>query len=531
MSAPADTPPPRDGKSPEAAPAPDHVGPAETPVLSLEDRKAERQRQRAAEIGDISPQQAKLLRMEARRQSGNRIRNGRTRAPDPLLAPGGEVPPLPQVAAPSAPAPVPPSAPAVAPVGPVRRDMDDDDGFQPRPGARLTNPLRRPARAARARARHWGVLVTFLLLVVLPTGVTAWYLWERASPRYASSVGFSVRTEEAASAASLLGGLVGMGGNSSSSDTDILYRYIQSQEIVEKIDARLDLRGLWAKGDPDCDPIFAYHSPGTIEDLVGYWQGMVAVYNDSSTGLLDVEVQAFTPEDAQAISQAIFEESQRLINQLSDIAQSDKTRLAREELDESIERLKDARAALTQFRNVNQLVDPEANLQTQMGLLGRLQDQLAQALIELDLLRESAADDDPRVGQAMDRVDVIQARIADERANLGLGRGTSTEGDPDAAPEDASGGTAFADLVGDYEKLQVDQEFAQRAYIAAMASYDGALAESRQQSRYLAAHVEPTLAQRAEYPQRWELTLLTALFASLAWMMLTLAAYAFRDRR
>jgi capsular polysaccharide transport system permease protein len=316
-------------------------------------------------------------------------------------------------------------------------------------------------------------------------------------------------------------------GGSSSSDTDILYRYIQSQEIVRAVDAKLDLRTLWSKGDPERDPVFTYHPPGTIEDLVDYWARVVSVYNDSATGLLDIEVQAFTPEDAQAVATAIYEESQTLINQLSDIALADKTELARQELDEAIERLKDARAGLTQFRNINQIVDPAASLQRQMGLQARLEEQLAQTLIELDLLRQTASDDDPRVEQALDRVDVIQARIADERAKLGLGRGTNGEEAPAPNPESE----AFANLLGDYERLQVDQEFAQQAYIAAMATYDSALAEGRQQSRYLAAHVEPTLAERADYPQRWQLTLLTALFATLAWMMLTLGAYAFRDRR
>jgi capsular polysaccharide transport system permease protein len=151
------------------------------------------------------------------------------------------------------------------------------------------------------------------------------------------------------------------------------------------------------------------------------------------------------------------------------------------------------------------------------------------------MLRESASDDDPRVQQAMDRVDVIQARIADERANLGMGAGrpaqqSSEDGTTTDADADPSG-EAFADVVGDYERLQVDQEFAQQAYVAARAGYDSALAESRQQSRYLAAHITPTLAERAEYPQRWELTLLTLLFATLTWIMLTLGAYALRDRR
>jgi capsular polysaccharide transport system permease protein len=388
------------------------------------------------------------------------------------------------------------------------------------------------AGPARTRGRHLAVLLSFLLVVVLPTAAAAWYLWERAAPRYVSSVGFSVRTEENGSAMELLGGMMALGSGSSSSDTDILYRFIQSQEIVRAVDERLDLRTMWAKGDPEVDPIFAYHPPGTIEDLHDHWQRMVAVYNDGGTGLLDVEVQAFAPEDARAIAQAIYEESQALVNRLSSIAQEDTTRLAREELDESVERLKEARAALTRFRNETQIVDPQTSLQSQMGLLSQLEQQLAQALIELDLLRQGTSADDPRVTEAQARVDVIEARMEEERAKLGLGRpggaAPAPDGGPGLAPEN---GTAFADLVGQYEGLMVDQEFAQQAYVAALAAYDGALAESRHQSRYLAAHVEPSLAERADLPHRMSMTMLTALFGLLAWVMLTLMGYALRDRR
>jgi capsular polysaccharide transport system permease protein len=251
---------------------------------------------------------------------------------------------------------------------------------------------------------------------------------------------------------------------------------------------------------------------------------MVSVFNDASTGLVDIEVQAFAPEDARAIAQAIYEESQTLINRLSDIAQEDRTRNAREELDEAVERLKVAREALTRFRNETQIVDPISALQGQMGILTQLEAQLAQTLIDLDLLRQSGGESDPRIEQALARVEVIEARMTEERQKLGFGRDAGAAGSE-------GGGAAFADLVGEYERLAVDQQFAEQAYIAAMASYDAALAEARQQSRYLAAHVEPTLAERAEYPRRWMVTMLTALFALLAWTLLALAGYALRDRR
>lgn len=370
----------------------------------------------------------------------------------------------------------------------------------------------------RARPRHWIVLISFCLLVALPSCVTAWYLWARAADRYTSTVGFSIRTEEIGSAIELLGGVAELSG-SSTSDTEILYQFIQSQVLVRTVDQALDLRDLWAKGDPQTDPVFTYHPPGTIEDLVAYWRRMVKVYNDD-TGLLELHVQAFTPEDARAIAQMIYDESSQMINRLSAIARDDATRYARDELDRSVERLKSARTALTRFRNRTQIVDPSASVQSQMGLLSSLQLQLAQSLIDLDILRQTTRSGDPRIEKYERRVGVIENRIRHEREKLGLG---VDQQNPQTNP--------FADLVGEYERLAVDREFAEQSYTAALAAYDAAQAEARRQSRYLAAHIAPTLAESSEHPHRWTLQLLVTMFAFLAWAIAVLAAYAIRDRR
>ena len=378
--------------------------------------------------------------------------------------------------------------------------------------------MRAPARPARLRGRHVAIVLSFLIMVAAPVAGAGWYLWERAADRYASYAGFSVRTEEVGSAIELLGGVADLSG-SSSSDTDILYKFMQSQEIVRAVDARLDLRALWAKGDPEVDPIYAYHPPGTIEDLVAYWERMVSVYNDSGTGLIDLEVQAFAAEDATAVAKAIYDESADLVNRLSQIAQEDATRYAREELETAVERLKNAREAVTRFRNRTQIVDPAASIQSQMGLMASLEAQLAETLIDLDILRQTTAASDPRITQAERRVEVIEARMAEERRKLGIGA------------EGEEGDTAFADLVGEYERLIVDQEFAEQSYTAALVAFDSAVAESQRQSRYLAAHVRPTMAERAEYPQRIAVLALVALFTGLIWSFLVLAGYALKDRR
>jgi capsular polysaccharide transport system permease protein len=381
--------------------------------------------------------------------------------------------------------------------------------------------VRPPAKVAKLKFRHWGAVASFFLFVAAPTALTWWYVTERALDRYVSTAAFSVRSEDASSAFELLGGVIDVGA-SSSSDTDILFDFIQSQEMVELIDARVDLRALWAKGDPEQDPIFAYHPPGTIEDMVDFWNSRVSIYNDTSTGIMDLEVQAFTPEDAQLLAQLIYEESSDMINRLSDIAQEDGTFIARSELDAAVERLKEAREAVTLFRNRNQIVDPLVDMQSQMGILTSLQAELASTLIDLDILRQSTAESDPRVVQAEQRIAVIETRIAGERAKLGIGTGDAEIG---------SDARAFADIVGEYQRLIVDLEFAEQSYTAARANFETMLSDARRQKRYIAAHVRPTMAERAVYPRAGVIVPLVALFSFLAWALLVLMAYALKDRR
>ena len=98
-----------------------------------------------------------------------------------------------------------------------------------------------PASSSRMRRRHFGLMISFVVLVVLPALVAAWYLWTRAADQYASTLGFSVHREGTTPGLSLLSGLSSLSG-SSSADTDIIYTYLSGQQLVAAIDKELDLR-------------------------------------------------------------------------------------------------------------------------------------------------------------------------------------------------------------------------------------------------------------------------------------------------
>ncbi|MFN3525187.1 MAG: sugar transporter [Paracoccus sp. (in: a-proteobacteria)] len=355
--------------------------------------------------------------------------------------------------------------------------------------------------------------ISFLCVVLLPVLVSAWYLYSRAVDQYASHVGFSVRSESAPGAADVLGGLGSLVGvtSNSTTDADILYKFIQSRDLVERVNARMDLREIWSKAPGD--PVFRYRGDRTLEDLAREWDRKVRVHYDS--GMIDLRILAFEPADAKAIAEAILLEGGVLINELNDIAREDALRYAREELERSEARLREARANMTDFRNRYQLVDPAANVQGQVGVVTLLQQQLAEQLVALGLLRANAQPADPRISQTELRIDVIREQIDAERQKFG-----SNDGE-----------VALSDLVGQFETLAVDRQFAETTYTAALASYEGARADAVRQSRYLAAYIRPTLAQDAEFPERETLLAMIAGFLLLFWIIGMLIFYSLRDRR
>ncbi len=407
---------------------------------------------------------------------------------------------------------LPPLQPAAQPVPKPAANPDTPPARAPKPPSETTPHSK---KAAPLRARHYGVILTLFLFVLLPTALYTAYLWMVAEDQYSSTIGFSVRREEA-TPMDFLGGLTRIAG-SPTSDADILYDFILSQEMVRLVDARVDLRRIYSEAWPN-DPLFAYDPSGTIEDLHKQWLSMMKVYYDSASGLITLESRAFNPVAAMAVASATFDQASTMINALSDDAQADATRYTAAELAAAFARLKTAREALTTFRMRTQIVDITSDIQSQMGILTRLQDQLATTMVDSDILRETTRANDPRLSQADQRIRVIEARIAAERAKFGIGG-------------HGPGGEDYATVAAAFEGLAVDLEFAQQTYGIALAAHDAAKAAAQRQSRYLAPHIRPTLAEQSLYPHRFVFTGMAFFFLLAIWAIGVLIYYSVRDRR
>lgn len=463
----------------------------------------------------------------------------------PAAQSGAEEPrPAPPAAAKAAPAPQVVNAPRQAPQGGAPQKPGQPNGNPQRPNQQWAaqraqaaqqaaaqpqtaqpQPAQQPkappkpavpvvtVQAARLQMRHFALMLLFALMVVLPAGVYGTYLYTLAADRYESDVGFGSRTEEASNTFDVLGVLGG--GNASTKDMDILNQFVYSQELVERVDRKLDLRKIWSRHPEDW--LFSFPPDGPIEDLVDYWNKMVLVNYDASTGLMSLEVFAFRPEDAQAIAHEVVEESTAIINELSKTAQDDTTRYARETLAKAEERYRKAQNDLADFRIKKRIVDPQTELTGASQVINSLVQQMAEAQINLDMLKGQIADNDPRIGNLNRRIEVIQKRIAEETSKVGS---LSDPADP-----------GYAALIRDYQNLNMEMEFSQKSYMAAQGAYDQAVNDATQQTHYLATFLAPTVAESTTAPDRPLHIFLIALVGLLAWAALAMIYYALRDRR
>jgi capsular polysaccharide transport system permease protein len=445
-------------------------------------------------------------------------------APQPVVAA-----PLPQ----AQPLPVRPAAEPPVVAVPVVEDEEEDERSPGQGGRRRAGRKEKSAKPpaptkndashyvvaptagpAQMRVRHYGIIATFLLFVIAPAISYATYMFTHAVDQYESDVGFGTRTEEGASTFDFLGALGGT-GTSGSKDMDILNQFVISQEIVENVDAKVDLRAMYSKAPGD--PLHALRSNGTIEDLVAYWQRMVLINYDNATGLMSLRIFAFEPQDAKLIAEAVLEESTKIINDLSQTAQEDTTRYSKDVLAATEIKLAEARLAVLDFQIKNQIVDPSNVISNQLSVVSTLNQQLAGAQIELDMITGTVPDTDPRIAQLNRRIEVIRNRITEEQSKVGGASDTTSEG--------------FAKLMADFEQLKVDQDFAQQAYLSALAAHDQALTDAQKKTRYLATYLSPTLAESSTAPNRPLTALLIMLIGFLTWVIGVLIYYAIRDRR
>ena len=351
----------------------------------------------------------------------------------------------------------------------------------------------------------------FLSCVLIPTLVVFLYLALFASDVYLAEAKFAIRSQNQQQSLDMLSTFFRT-NSSSLSDSYIVQNYIQSMDMIDKVDAKLHIRDHYA--DRSHDIWYRLTRNATQDEMLRYWSWVVVTTFDPDTSILTVQVKAFSPQMAQAVCQAILDASEALVNAMNDRARTDAISQAQAEVARAEARIRTAHEAMRQYRERTVILDPQAVASGLYSLVNQLEGEITKTTAELAEASTYMQTDSPRVVMLQNRLAVLQKQLQSEKARLA----SQMQGDK-----------PLSALVSEFQSLTLEEEFAQKQLTSAMASLETARVQAESKSLYVESFQKPMVPDESLYPRPIVFSLVFMLAAAVLLGLVSLIVAAIRE--
>jgi capsular polysaccharide transport system permease protein len=363
-------------------------------------------------------------------------------------------------------------------------------------------PLSSTEAIANPAVGFWGRHRLFIGVVVVPMLIAAAYLIPIAAPRYSSSASFVVKSTTQQSGDPLAALAQQSGQTIASDETYAVNAYLTSRDVVDQLAKNNELRAILNR--PGADFLFRYPTfwlPDDNEFLYRRFQWMASAYVDPVTSISTIEVNAFSPEDAQTLTRAMIGYGEALVNRMNARAYQDSLAMANYFVAEAQKDVDKIETELQKFRNVSGSIDPKLVSQSKLKVIEGLSTQLAQ--VEATIAQQaSVAPSSPTLTGLRAQAQSYRGEI--EKRKLEIAGSTGSE----------------ASKLETYEQLTLRRDLAAKALQAAAAQRDQARQDAERQHLYIQMITQPNLSRDfARYP-RVTLDLLVLLAICLAMFQL-----------
>ena len=351
----------------------------------------------------------------------------------------------------------------------------------------------------------------FMLAVVAPTILAILYFGLLASDVYVSESQFVVRSPDKPTTSGLGILLKSTGFSNAGDEVYAAQDYLRSRDALRSLDKNDAVRRAYGRTDVS---IFNRFNPlglsGTFESLYRFYQGKVGVQYDTTSSIATLSVRAFRPEDAYRFNRELLGLAEGLVNRLNTRARNDVVQFAAREVRDAQMSARNAAVSLAAFRNTHGVVNPEEQAKVQLEMVSKLQDELIGARIQLSQLQNMAPENP--------QIPVLETRI----------RGLAHEVDVQTGRV-AGGQRSLSQTAVQYERLELERQYADKRLAAAMSSLQDAEDEARRKQAYIERVAQPSFPDEAAEPRRLRGILAVFVLGLVAWGILKLLFAGVRE--
>src|ERR1035437_8636315 len=335
--------------------------------------------------------------------------------------------------------------------------------------------------------------------VVIPTLLSSVYFGLVASDIYVSESRFVVRSPQHPSSSGIGALFQGAGFSRSQEDTYPVHDYIFSRDALKMLDRTFLLGKAFSSPNVDIFSRFAgLDFDKSFEALHRYYLKRVSIEQDSLSSISTLSVSAFSAVDAFQLNERLLEMSEGLVNQLNERGRQDMILFASTEVGAAEGKAKAAALAVSNYRNLNGVFDPERQSALQLQQGSKLQDDLISTKILLAQVL-SLTRDNPQIPALRQRVHTLESEIGSETAKV------------------AGGDGSLARKSTEYEGLILERGFAEKQLAAALTSLEQARNDAQRKQLYLERIVQPNLPDVAMEPRRVRNVIATLILGLVAW--------------
>lgn len=323
----------------------------------------------------------------------------------------------------------------------------------------------------------WLALVLCLLAVV--------YWGVIASDRYVSEAHVLIQQMDMASAQPMgLSTLLGMSGGTNRGDQLLLRDHLLSVDMLEKLDAELDLREHYSDRSRDLISRMWFVDISR-EWFHRYYLSRVGVEFDEYAGVLVIRTEAFSPEKARAITTMLMDEGGRYMNMVARRLAQEQVSFLETQVGQISERVMQARQAVLAYQNERNLVSPQGTAENVFGIISQLEGQLTTLKTQRGALLGYLNPQNPSVIELDLQIASIKKQITQQQARL-----TSSERQ------------TLNRAIEEFTRLQMNAEFAQDMYKTALAALEKGRVDSVRTVKMVSVIQSPTQPQYPMEPRR-----------------------------
>jgi capsular polysaccharide transport system permease protein len=355
--------------------------------------------------------------------------------------------------------------------------------------------------------RLFGMATIASLLAVIYWGIVA-------SDRYVSEAHVVIqRTDLGASPTVSIGSMLGLATSPSHEDQLLLRDQLLSVDMLQKLDAKLDLRGHFSDRRRDLLSRM-WFKDADLEWFHQHYLTRVLVEFDDYTGILKIKAQAYDPKMAHAIARALVEEGERYMNALGHRLAQEQVGFLEKQVAEMHRRVIQSRQAMVAFQNRYGMVSPQATVENYAAIVSRLESELSSLQARRAAMLGYLMPDSASVVELNLQIGAIEKQMRREKGRL-------------AAPS----GSTLNRTAEEFQRLQMNVEFAQDVYRTALVALESGRVEATRTLKKVSVLQSPFEPQYPIEPRRFYNPLVFILIALLIAGILQLLAAVIRDHK